>query len=71
VAEAGLGVLLDQIVAGVGRGVRVDAERAHVQRAAQRPPLQRPVHHRQGRNVVDREHLIAVGHVPHHTQDDF
>ena len=64
VAERPLGVLLDDVVAGILRHVRVDPERADVECSSDRAPQQRAVHHRDRLDLVEAQAVPARGHQP-------
>ena len=62
VAVGPLRVLLDDIVARVGRDVRVDPERADVERPPHRPPEQRAADDRDRLDLVELDALPPLGH---------
>ena len=62
VAEGALRVLLDDVVARIGRHVRVDPERSDVERSPDRPPQKRAVHDRDRLDLVQADALPPLCH---------
>jgi hypothetical protein len=54
-----LGVILDDLVAGFGGGVRVDAECGDAERSADRLPRERP-EYRDALDIVEAQHLHVL-----------
>ena len=62
VPEGALRVLLDDVVARIGRHVRVDPECSDVERPPDRPPEERAVHDRDRLDLVQADALPTLGH---------